>query len=332
MCGIVGILGREAAAPRLIDALRRLEYRGYDSAGVAVLEHGRIERRRAPGKIANLDAAVAASPLKGFNGIGHTRWATHGAPTEANAHPHKSGPVAIVHNGIIENFRALRVELEGRGRKFETQTDSEVIAQLIAEGVERGAKPADAVATALKRMTGAYAIAVLIEGDENLLIGARKGSPLVVGIGDGEMFLGSDAIAVAPFTQRVVYLDEGDMAVLSHEGFTVIDANGKTAQRAEQFIASGGAAAEKGNFRHFMLKEIYEQPDALGRTLALYVDALKEQAAPPHAEKLDFAKIKRLHIVACGTASLAGRVAEYWFEKVAKLPIKCDIASEFRYR
>jgi glucosamine--fructose-6-phosphate aminotransferase (isomerizing) len=332
MCGIIGILGKEPAAPRLVDALRRLEYRGYDSAGVAVLEGGRIERRRAPGKIVNLDAVLAASPLKGFNGIGHTRWATHGAPTETNAHPHKSGPVAIVHNGIIENFRALRAELESRGRVFETETDSEIIAQLIAERIEAGDKPAAAVSTAVKRMTGAYAIAVLFEGLDDLMIGARKGSPLVVGLGDGEMFLGSDAIAVAPFTQRVVYLEEGDMAVLTHKAVTITDVTGAKVTRPTQIVPAGGAAAEKGNFRHFMQKEIYEQPDALGRTLALYLDPLAERAAPPNAEKIDFAKMKRLHIVACGTAYLAGRVAEYWFEKYAGLSVECDIASEFRYR
>jgi glucosamine--fructose-6-phosphate aminotransferase (isomerizing) len=332
MCGIIGILGKTPAAPRLVDALRRLEYRGYDSAGVAVLENGLIERRRAPGKIVNLDAVLAAHPLKGFNGIGHTRWATHGAPTETNAHPHKSGAVAIVHNGIIENFRPLREALEARGRKFETETDSEIIAQLIAEQVDAGAAPANAVTSALQQMHGAYAIAVLFDGAEDLLIGARKGSPLVVGVGQGEMFLGSDAIAVAPLTQRVIYLEEGDMAVLSHAGVQITDADGKAVKRAEQIVAAGGAGAEKGNFRHFMQKEIYEQPDAIGRTLALYVNALSERAEPPQADKLDFRKIKRLHIVACGTAYLAGRVAEYWFEKLARLPVECDIASEFRYR
>ncbi|HWA21439.1 MAG TPA: glutamine--fructose-6-phosphate transaminase (isomerizing) [Caulobacterales bacterium] len=333
MCGIIGILGKATpAAPRLVEALRRLEYRGYDSAGVAVLEAGVIERRRAPGKIVNLDAALAAAPLTGESGIGHTRWATHGAPTENNAHPHKSGGVAIVHNGIIENFRTLRQELEAAGRKFETETDSEVIAQLIAQELESGKKPAQAVSAAIARMHGAYAIAVLFDGMKDLLIGARKGSPLVVGIGQGEMFLGSDAIAVAPFTQRVIYLEEGDMVLLTHKSAEIFDIEGERVTRIEHIVPSGGAGAEKGNFRHFMLKEIYEQPDAIGRTLSLYVDALSERAAPPNADKLDFKAMKRLHIVACGTAYLAGRVAEYWFEKLAGLSVECDIASEFRYR
>jgi glucosamine--fructose-6-phosphate aminotransferase (isomerizing) len=332
MCGIIGILGSEPAAPRLVDALRRLEYRGYDSAGVAVHEHGRIERRRAPGKISRLDAVLAAAPLHGTSGIGHTRWATHGAPTETNAHPHKSGPVAIVHNGIIENFRSLRKELECAGRVFETETDSEVIAQLIAEGLKKGLKPDAAVVAALARMTGAYAIAVVFDNEEDLLIGARKGSPLVVGIGEGEMFLGSDAIALAPFTQHLIYLEEGDMAVLTRHSVEIRDSRGHLANRPEQIVQSGGAAVEKGNFRHFMQKEIYEQPDSLSRTLSAYLDPLREAVSPPNAEALDFRAMKRLHIVACGTAYLAGRVAEYWFERLAGLSVECDIASEFRYR
>ncbi|MGE3303180.1 MAG: glutamine--fructose-6-phosphate transaminase (isomerizing) [Hyphomonadaceae bacterium] len=332
MCGIIGVLGNEPAAPRLIEALRRLEYRGYDSAGVAVMAQGRIERRRASGKISRLEAALAAAPLAGENGIGHTRWATHGAPTENNAHPHKSGAVAVVHNGIIENFRGLRTELEKRGRVFESETDTEIIAQMIAAYLEDGAKPADAVSKALARMTGAYAIAVLFEGENDLLIGARKGSPLVVGVGRGEMFLGSDAIALTPFTQNVIYLEEGDIAILTHDSVEIRDAAGRRAKRAQHLVQGAGAAVEKGKFRHFMQKEIYEQPEALGRTLALYVHPLHEAAEPPNAASLDFKSMKRLHIVACGTAYLAGRVAEYWFERLAGLSVECDVASEFRYR
>jgi glucosamine--fructose-6-phosphate aminotransferase (isomerizing) len=332
MCGIIGILGAAPAAPRMIEALKRLEYRGYDSAGVAVIEGAVIQRRRAAGKIKNLESCLAAAPLRGESGIGHTRWATHGAPTETNAHPHKSGAVAIVHNGIIENFRDLREEMERRGRTFETETDSEIIAQLIAENREAGAAPDEAVASALARMRGAYAIAVLFEDKPDLMIGARRGSPLVVGLGEGENFLGSDAIAVAPFTQRVIYLEEGDMAVLTRTSCAIRDAGGRPVMRAIIEAPAASAAITKGNHRHFMQKEIFEHPEAVSRTIGHYLDALHESAGPAHLDALDFKTIERLNIVGCGSAYIAGRIGEYWFEKIARLPTECDIASEFRYR
>ena len=332
MCGIIGILGGEPAAPRLVEALKRLEYRGYDSAGVATLEGDRIERRRAPGKIRNLEAVLAGSPLKGVNGIGHTRWATHGAPSERNAHPHKSGPVAIVHNGIIENFRDLRTELQAAGHKFDSETDSEVIAALIAEGVRQGRAPGDAVKAAVARMRGAYAIAALFEGDDDLLVGARRGSPLVAGFSDDEAFLGSDAIAVAPFTSRIMYLEEGDVIVLRRGGAQVTDAQGKSVERSVRDVPAISGAIEKGNYRHFMQKEIFEQPDSIGRTVALYVNPLSQAVELPEGKTIDFKNMRRLHIIACGTAHYAGRIAKYWFERRAGLPIECEVASEYRYR
>ncbi len=331
MCGIIGILGGEAAAPRLVEALKRLEYRGYDSAGVATLEAGKIDRRRAAGKIKNLEAELLKSPLAGLAGIGHTRWATHGAPTEANAHPHATAKVAIVHNGIIENFRALRDELIKAGRKFESETDSEVIAHLISAGLDKGLSAHDAAKAAVDRLDGAFAIACLFAGQDDLLIGARKGSPLVVGLGNGENFLGSDAIAVAPFTTRVVYLDEGDMAVLTRTSVKVFDAKGKPVERPVHVFSGGAAAVEKGNHRHFMQKEIYEQPETTGRTIGRYVDAFKEQVEMPDLDGVDLAADSAL-VIACGTAHYAGRVAEYWLEQNAGIAVECDIASEFRYR
>ena len=332
MCGIIGILGGEPAAPRLVEALRRLEYRGYDSAGVATLEGGRIERRRAPGKIRNLEAVLASSPLKGVNGIGHTRWATHGAPSERNAHPHKAGPVAIVHNGIIENFRDLRAELQSAGHVFDSETDSEVIAALIAEGIRQGKTPGDAVKAAVARMRGAYAIAALFEGDDDLLVGARRGSPLVAGFSDDEAFLGSDAIAVAPFTSRIMYLEEGDVIVLRRGGAQVTDAQGKSVERSVRDVPAIAGAIEKGNYRHFMQKEIFEQPDSIGRTVALYVNPLSQAVELPEGRTIDFKGMRRLHIIACGTAHYAGRIAKYWFERHANLPVECEVASEYRYR
>ncbi|MDX2234467.1 MAG: glutamine--fructose-6-phosphate transaminase (isomerizing) [Hyphomonadaceae bacterium] len=332
MCGIIGILGGEPAAPRLVEALKRLEYRGYDSAGVATLEGGRIVRRRAPGKIRNLEAVLAQSPLGGVNGIGHTRWATHGAPNEQNAHPHKAGPVAIVHNGIIENFRDLRVALTAGGRQFESETDSEVIAALIAEGVRGGRSPGDAVKDAVARMRGAYAIAALFEGDEDLLVGARRGSPLVAGFTEDEAFLGSDAIAVAPFTSRIMYLEEGDVIVLRRGGAEVTDAAGRRVTRTVRDVPVVSGAIEKGAFRHFMQKEIFEQPESIGRTVALYVNPLHQAVELPEGKTIDFTGMKRLHIIACGTAHYAGRIAKYWFERLARLPVECEVASEYRYR
>jgi glutamine---fructose-6-phosphate transaminase (isomerizing) len=335
MCGIIGILSDDPVASRLVEALQRLEYRGYDSAGIAVLEAGRLSRLRAPGKLRNLQGIVAERNLKGTIGIGHTRWATHGAANERNAHPHASGRVAIVHNGIIENFRELREAMEARGRKFETETDSETIAHLIDEALGEGLAPKDALKRTLDQLRGAFAVAVLIEGEDNMILGGRKGSPLVVGVGDGEMFLGSDALAVGPFTNRVVYLEEGDWCVLSRTGYEVFSTDGKPVRRKVHTVQGVGAAAEKGNYRHYMQKEIHEQPDFMGRTIAAYVQAFDQRIVLP-AQKgktaIDFTAIDRIQIVACGTAYYAGFVARYWLEQLAGIVTDTDIASEFRYR
>ncbi len=335
MCGIIGILGDQPAATRLVEALKRLEYRGYDSAGVALLEGGKLKRLRAPGKLSNLDAKVRETTLKASVGIGHTRWATHGQPNETNAHPHASGRVAIVHNGIIENFRELREAMEARGRKFETETDSETIAHLIDEGLSKGLKPKDAFKATLDQLRGAFAIAAIIEGEDDLILGGRRGSPLVIGVGEKEMFLGSDALAVGPFTQRVIYLEEGDWCVLSRTSFEIFDAAGQHVERAETHVPAAGAAAEKGNYRHFMQKEIYEQPDFVGRTVSAYIDAYDLKAVLPTRQgkkALDFTQFDRIQIVACGTAYYAGFVAKYWFEQLAGIVADVDVASEFRYR
>jgi glucosamine--fructose-6-phosphate aminotransferase (isomerizing) len=335
MCGIIGILSDQPAAPRLVEALKRLEYRGYDSAGIALLEGGKLKRLRAPGKLSNLDAKVRELPLKAGVGIGHTRWATHGQPNETNAHPHASGRVAIVHNGIIENFRELREAMEARGRKFETETDSETIAHLIDEALGKGMKPKDAFKAALDQLRGAFAIAAIIEGEDNLILGGRRGSPLVIGVGEKEMFLGSDALAVGPFTQRVIYLEEGDWCALTRTSFEIFDGAGKPVARAEIHVPAAGAAAEKGNYRHFMQKEIYEQPDFVGRTVSGYIDAYELKAILPTREgkkALDFTQFDRIQIVACGTAYYAGFVAKYWFEQLAGVVTDVDVASEFRYR
>ncbi|MDX2275854.1 MAG: glutamine--fructose-6-phosphate transaminase (isomerizing) [Hyphomonadaceae bacterium] len=332
MCGIIGILGKEPAAPRLIEALKRLEYRGYDSAGVATLEAGNvIARRRAPGKIRNLEAELLAAPLAGSSGIGHTRWATHGAPTTSNAHPHATDKVAIVHNGIIENFRPLREELMRASYKFESETDSEVIAHLISSYLDKGQTPEQAATNAVARLEGAFGIACLFAGDDNVLVGARKGSPLAVGLGDGEMYLGSDALALAPFTTRVIYLDEGDLAVLSRTGAKIIDRDGRQVERQVHHFTGGVAAVEKGNHRHFMQKEIYEQPETTGRTIGRYVDAFKEAITLPDLDGVDLASDSAV-LIGCGTAHYAGRVAEYWLEQVGGIAVETDIASEFRYR
>eukprot|EP01038_Epipyxis_sp_PR26KG_P005514 gene5514-7628_t len=331
MCGIIGILGKEAVTSRLIESLKRLEYRGYDSAGIATLVDGKIDRRRAQGKIKNLEEVLVASPLPGLIGIGHTRWATHGAPSERNAHPHATNRVAVVHNGIIENFRTLRAELEAEGRAFDSETDTEVITQLVSRALDSGASPKDAVIEALKRVRGAFAIACLFTGEEDLLVGARQGSPLVVGVGDGEMYLGSDGIAVAPFTNRVIYLEEGDLVVLSRTSHAIYDVARNSVERPIKSVAASAAAVEKGNYRHYMQKEIHEEPDAAARTIGYYVDPLEERVTLPDFG-VDFAQIDQLWIIGCGTAYLAGRVGEYWFEQVAGLSCETDIASEFRYR
>ncbi len=332
MCGIIGILGKAPVAASLVDALARLEYRGYDSAGIATLEAGKLTRRRAAGKLTNLRDVLAAEPLNGQIGIGHTRWATHGEPTVGNAHPHMAGPVMVVHNGIIENFRALREELAARGFACVTETDSETIAQLIAAEMAGGASPQEAVHKALGKLEGAFAIAVMFEGEEDLLIGARKGSPLVIGVGDGDMFLGSDALAVGPFTNRVVYLEEGDWCVLNRGAFQVFDASGAQVVRAETFVPAGSGMVDKGNYRHFMQKEIFEQPEATARTLGHYINAIDQTVDLGDTGAVDLAEVKGIQMVACGTSYYACMVAEYWFEQIAGVPVKIDIASEFRYR
>jgi glutamine---fructose-6-phosphate transaminase (isomerizing) len=332
MCGIVGILGSGPVAPLLVDALKRLEYRGYDSAGIATLEAGTLTRRRAAGKLRNLESKLEKSPLSGRSGIGHTRWATHGAPTETNAHPHATGRLALVHNGIIENYRELKDELLAEGVTFDTETDTEVIAHLVTRGIDKGLSPEAAVSSVLGRLEGAFALAILFEGEDDLMIGARRGSPLAIGHGDGEMYFGSDAIALASFTDRVTYLDDGDWAVLRRSGAVIHDENGATVSRPVTRTMASSLLVDKGNHRHFMAKEIYEQPEVVGHTLANYLDLAAGRSALPEDFDVDFAKLDRLSITACGTASYAGLTAKYWFERLARLPVDVDIASEFRYR
>jgi len=331
MCGIVGILGSEPVAEEIVEALKRLEYRGYDSAGVATLEGGHLTRRRAEGKLKNLEKRLAGEPLAGHSGIGHTRWATHGRPNEVNAHPHATDKVAVVHNGIIENFKELREELQRKGHTFTTETDTEVVAHLVTHEMNNGRSPEDAVAAALPRLRGAFALAFLFEGEDDLLIGARKGSPLAIGYGKGEMYLGSDAIALAPFTETISYLEEGDWAVLSRNGVQVRDAAGKKVEREVQKSNASAFLIDKGNHRHFMAKEIHEQPEVVGHTLAHYLDMSAERVRMPPLP-FDFANITRISISACGTAYYAGLIAKYWFERFARLPVEIDVASEFRYR
>ena len=331
MCGIIAIAGKEPVAERLISGLKRLEYRGYDSAGVAVIDaEGRLQRRRAPGKLDNLAGAVAADPIDGTCGIAHTRWATHGAPTEANAHPHLAGGVAIVHNGIIENFAELRAEIAAKGRTFATDTDTEVVAHMIDDAIASGLDPVEASSRTIARLEGAFALAIAFDGRDDLLVGARKGSPLVVGVGVGESYLGSDAFALAPYTNRVIYLDEGDWAVITPDKIDVRDASGASVTRPVAVVSASAAVAEKGNYRHFMEKEIHEQPETIGHTLSAYVDAVGLTALP--RDDIDFAHLDRLVLVACGTASYAAMTAKYWFERFAHLPVDVDIGSEFRYR
>jgi glucosamine--fructose-6-phosphate aminotransferase (isomerizing) len=333
MCGIIGIVGDQPVSGRLIESLRRLEYRGYDSAGIAGVvadgAGGHIERRRAEGKLINLDALLAAEPLSATVGIGHTRWATHGAPVVRNAHPHTAGRVTLVHNGIIENFAELKAELEAKGRVFESQTDTEVVAHLIDQNLEGGAAPLDALKAALDRLRGAYAIVLMIDGEDALILGARHGPALVVGYGQDEMFLGSDALAVGPFTSRISHLEDGDYVAIDHKGARIFDASGAPVKRTIRTVPTVAALVEKGNYRHFMEKEIYDQPDATQHTLSAYVDAVTGTVRAPG---LDFSKFERLQIVACGTASYAGMIARYLFERLAHLPTDVEIASEFRYR
>jgi glucosamine--fructose-6-phosphate aminotransferase (isomerizing) len=330
MCGIIGILGKAPAAPLLLEALKRLEYRGYDSAGVATLVNGHIQRRRAEGKLANLAGLLASDPLAGSTGIGHTRWATHGRPSERNAHPHATDRVAIVHNGIIENFRALRDELEAAGCRFETETDTEVVAHLLTRYLDRQHTPEQAMGLVMERLHGAFALAVIFAGRSDLMIGARRGSPLAVGYGEGEMYLGSDALALAPLTKRICYLEEDDWVVVRPDGASIFN-QGRAVSREIKLTALTGAPIGKGNHPHFMMKEICEQPAVIGDTLQSFVNPLARRVELP-ALPLDFAKIPRLTVVACGTAYIAGLVGKYWFERIARLPVEVDIASEFRYR
>jgi len=332
MCGIIGILGSRPVAPLLLDGLRRLEYRGYDSAGMATLIDGYIERRRAEGKIERLAERLTAEPLGGVAGIGHTRWATHGRPTEVNAHPHANGQLALVHNGIIENHRELRSELEAAGYRFETETDTETVVHLVGHNLEQGMEPVQAVGAALHRLEGAFALAMIFAGHHDLMIGARQGSPLAVGHGeDGELYLGSDALALAPLTNRICYLEEGDWVVLQKGKAEIFDAAHQPVERPIVQSALSGAAIGKGNFRHFMQKEIHEQPSVIGDTLHSYVNLQTRKVTLPELP-LDLAKLPRLTILACGTAFYAGFVAKYWLEQLARLPVELDIASEFRYR
>jgi glutamine---fructose-6-phosphate transaminase (isomerizing) len=332
MCGIVGILGKQPVADQVVEALRRLEYRGYDSAGVATLENGQLTRRRAEGKLKNLEIRLSQEPLNGLIGIGHTRWATHGRPSESNSHPHATDTLAVVHNGIIENFRQLRSELEADGCVFESETDTEVVAHLVTREVKRGSSPVEAVRLTLKQLRGAFALAFLFNGEEDLLIGARQGSPLAVGIGDGEMYLGSDALALAPFTNLIAYMDEGDWVVLSRNSATFYDVNDQPVERRAQRVAAGAALVDKGNHRHFMAKEIHEQPEVVGHTLTHFIDMVQGKVRLPAMEMIDWKALPRLSIAACGTAYLAGLTAKYWFERFARLPVEIDVASEFRYR
>src|SRR3954449_5011020 len=331
MCGIVGIVGKSDVAQRLFDGLKRLEYRGYDSAGICTIEDGKLVRRRAEGKLDNLARELAEHPLHGATGIAHTRWATHGAPTVGNAHPHIVGPVALVHNGIIENFKPLRDELIAEGRKFESETDTEVVGHLVAREVERGASPEDAVAVVLPRLVGAFAIAFLFRDHPDLLIAARMGAPLTVGYGEGENYLGSDALAVAPWTQRIAYLDEGDWAVIHRDRIEIFDRDNSPVER--EIVESGASSApvEKGNYAHYMQKEIFEQPIVVAQTLQSYVRRFEGEIALPVAE-VELESVNRLTIVACGTSYYAGLVAKYWVEQFARVPVDIDVASEFRYR
>ena len=331
MCGIIGIISETPVADRLVDGLKRMEYRGYDSSGVCTIDDGQMIRRRAEGKLANLVEVLKDSPAPGTIGIAHTRWATHGAPTEANAHPHAGKAAALVHNGIIENFRTLRDELNADGYTAESETDSEVVALLVSREVERGASPEEAVRTVLPRLRGAFALAIVFPDQPDRIIGARLGSPLVIGHGEGEMFIGSDALALAPLTQRISYLEEGDWAVVTREGVQVHDAQGKEVER--EIVASGASAAavERGNYRHFMQKEIFEQPTVVAQTLSSYVRQADQTVALPQMD-FDLSSIDRMTIVACGTSYYAGMVGRYWIEQFARVPVDIDVASEFRYR
>tara|TARA_R110002020_G_scaffold67499_4_gene177266 strand:- start:7392 stop:9221 length:1830 start_codon:yes stop_codon:yes gene_type:complete len=332
MCGIVGIVGKEPVAERLVDALRRLEYRGYDSAGVATIHDGVLERRRAEGKLFNLEKKLASEPLAGNIGIAHTRWATHGVPNETNAHPHFVDGVAVVHNGIIENFSELKDELSADGATFETQTDTEVVAQLLARSRRAGMGRREAMLAMLKQVTGAYALAVIFADDPSTIMAARSGPPLAIGYGRGETYLGSDAIALAPFTNEITYLVDGDWAVIGRDGAFIFDHDGNAVERPRQITQAAAYMVDKGNHRHFMEKEIYEQPEVISHALAHYVDLGAHTVRTAVSDAIDFASLRGLTISACGTAYLAGLIGKYWFERYARLPVEIDVASEFRYR
>ena len=331
MCGIIGIAGRESVAERLVDGLRRMEYRGYDSAGVCTVHNGQLIRRRAPGKLNNLALMLSEDAVTGTTGIAHTRWATHGAPTAANAHPHATEQLALVHNGIIENFRQLKEALQARGHTFESDTDTEVVAHLISEQVDAGKTPAEAVQAALPQLRGAFALAIAFRQYPDMLIGARLGSPLVLGFGDGETYLGSDALALAPLTQQITYLEEGDWVIVTREGAEIFDKDNQPVTRAVTTSGASAAAIEKGNYRHFMQKEIFEQPTVVAQTLKTYIRQVDQSVALPQFD-FDLSQISRVTIVACGTSFYAGMVAKYWLEQFARLPVDIDVASEFRYR
>ena len=331
MCGIIGIVGNQPVAQRLVEGLRRMEYRGYDSAGICTLDDGQLVRRRAEGKLMNLAIELERHPARGDVGIAHTRWATHGAPTTNNAHPHATGEVALVHNGIIENFKPLRDELTARGRVFESETDTEVVAHLVSEQVEAGKSPEEAVREVLPRLRGAFALAIAFRRHPEMLIGARLGSPLVLGFGEGETYLGSDALALAPLTQRIAYLDEGDWAVVRRDGAEIFDKDNNPVKREVTTSGASAAAIEKGHYRHFMQKEIFEQPTVVAQTLRSYLRPVEQQVALPQID-FDISGIERITIVACGTSYYAGMVAKYWFEQFARTPVDIDFASEFRYR
>jgi glucosamine--fructose-6-phosphate aminotransferase (isomerizing) len=331
MCGIVGILGSKPVAEDLIDALRRLEYRGYDSAGIATVEDGRLDRRRAEGKLKNLELRLSNHPLRGKVGIGHTRWATHGKPVERNAHPHMNDRVAVVHNGIIENFQELKAELAAKGHEFVTETDTETVLHLVTDYLDQGLSPVEAAQKALKRLTGAFALGFIFGGNENLMIGARQGPPLAIGHGSGEMYLGSDAIALAPFTDLITYLEDGDWVVLTREGAVIRDATGQKVDRPIIKSLASSLLVDKGNYRHFMAKEIHEQPEVISHTLAHYLDMAAGKVVFPDLG-VDLSKISRITISACGTANYAGAVGKYWLERFARVPVEVDVASEFRYR
>ena len=331
MCGIVGILGKHEVSPLILDALKRLEYRGYDSAGIATINNGILSRRRALGKLINLSDLLVHDPLPGKSGIGHTRWATHGAPTVSNAHPHQAGRVAVVHNGIIENFRDLKAELKAKGHSFETETDTETIALIFSDFLNAGDDPKQAVQNTIARLEGAFALAFLLDGEEDMMIAARKGSPLAIGHGDGEMYLGSDALALAPMTDRVTYLEEGDWAIIRRAGAEIYDANGQRANREMRIIHRQTEANDKAGYKHFMAKEIAEQPAVLRDAISHYLSADRKAIHLPEGE-IDFTAIDCITMVACGTAYLACNVAKYWFETLARIPVELDVASEFRYR